>query len=88
MTPTRKALEVYGLDAQIIKLSEECGELLSAVSKCRSGRDTADHVAEEMADVLVMMDQMQIAFGITEKTVFDYVEKKLERLEKRLADCD
>lgn len=86
MTTAEKALEIYGVDNQIIKLAEECGELLSAVSKRRSGRCDVDAVAEEIADVLIMLDQMQTAFEC-EEVVSKYIRYKLDRLENRLANC-
>lgn len=47
----------YGLDGQLGILQEECAELIQAVSKFhRNGMETL--MVEEMADVLIMIDQI------------------------------
>lgn len=85
MTTLEKALKHYGVDAQILKLCEECSELITAIAHCREKRDKASHVAEEIADVSIMLEQMRIAFGIGANEVNRWIEDKLERLEERIA---
>lgn len=77
----RKAIEAYGIDIQLDILQEECAELIQAVSKYkRYGKE--DGLFEEMADVLIMIEQMQIFFGNDE--VERQRQKKTERLAERL----
>lgn len=78
------AISTFGADAQITKLCEECAELMTAVIHRRAGRDTNDHVAEEMADVTLMMEQMRIIFDVSEADVDKWMEYKLERLRERI----
>lgn len=59
----RKALTHYGPEAQIKMLYEEMAELQLAVCKNGRGADNLDNIAEEIADVGIMLDQMRLLFG-------------------------
>lgn len=61
------AIERYGAPAQKWKLVEEVSELQNAVAKHLFGRDTADHVAEEIADVTIMLEQMRLIYDCNEQ---------------------
>ena len=80
----RRAVETYGPLNQKIKLFEELSELQNAICKERWGRDTVDHIAEEIADVLILFNQMLIIYDIDPETVNDYFRSKLLRLEDRM----
>lgn len=77
----------YGLDKQINQLSEECAELIIALNKWRRAPDDKKPdlttIAEEIADVQIMLEQMEAAFNI-EYLVMMLKEQKLERTLKRL----
>ena len=88
MTTIENAISKFGENAQISKLCEECAELVTAVLHRRDHRDTNDHVAEEMADVTLMMVQMRIIFGISEEEIDKWMTYKLERLRERLENHD
>lgn len=79
----RDALATYGAVRQMKKLFEEIGELQEALCKCTDGRDTVHHLAEEIADVQIMLVQMAILHDCVDE-VADFKRAKLERLEKRL----
>lgn len=77
------ALEAYGGTMQQMVLLEEMSELQKEVCKQWRGRDNLEQIAEEMADVQIMLDQMTLFFqngGLQEQ----YRMKKLERLGERL----
>ena len=77
-----RAIETYGKESQILKTIEEMSELTKALLKY-SFEDTGIYwaaVREEMADVFVMLSQMELIFG----DVTDIEIEKLERLERRL----
>lgn len=76
------ALEKWGADAQITMLFEECGELLSAISKLRRGRVGKDDVITELADVSIMVEQMAVLLGYDDFVIEK--DNKLERLKERL----
>jgi len=79
----RAALDKWGAEAQTLMTFEEIAELQDALCKTARGRDNPYHIAEEIADVQIMLGQMAVLFGI-ESTVEEYREQKLARLAKRL----
>jgi len=85
MNPTilRAALASYGCDRQIIKTCEECAELTVALHHFQDHKVPAAKVIEELADVLIMANQMRLLFG--PEQVDAAVEYKMDRLSKRLA---
>ena len=84
-----KAIATYGISNQLRMLQEECAELIVAISKVfRSNfefSDDVDNVAEEIADVEIMIKQAKMIFplSIADKSI-KIKEQKLKRLEKRL----
>lgn len=77
------AIEIYGKDDQIWMAIEEMSELGNALAKYRRGRVTREDVCEEIADVAIIMIQLSKIFGPDD--ISDYLESKLDRLDKRLA---
>lgn len=83
-------VSIRGTDGQIIKLAEEFGELMQAISKFRDGRVKASHVASEAADVQILLCQVghimqQMTAGVVTSENFNvWMESerktKLERL--------
>lgn len=80
------AVNTYGLEAQLTVFFGEIGELMTAVADCRRGRDTPDHVAEEMADVLICAREIMYALGISRKDVLLWQDRKLRRLALQFAE--
>ncbi len=78
----RQALEKWGT-AQIIITFEEMAELQKELSKYLRGKENITEIAEEIADVTIMLEQMKLLFNI-EDIVKDYKNQKLRRLEERL----
>jgi NTP pyrophosphatase (non-canonical NTP hydrolase) len=63
------ALSRYGAQAQITMIFEEMAELQDVLCKFLRGRvdgDTLANIAEEIADVGIMLDQMAIEFEVEE----------------------
>lgn len=80
-----KALDTYGAKAQTLMCMEEMSELQKELCKHARGADNTAHIAEEIADVRIMLDQMAILHGCR-VLVADYEQVKLLRLEKRMED--
>lgn len=87
-TILEEALLKWGESDEIDVAIEEMSELTKALIKFRRSRfgpqavqqALADSVREEIADVQIMINQMQLIFG----DVSDWKFKKLERLAERL----
>ena len=77
------ALERYGIVSQVGMMEEEMNELSIALHHFQRGRATVDEVITEIADVAIMVYQMALLFG--KEGVDKEVERKLQRLEKKLS---
>jgi NTP pyrophosphatase (non-canonical NTP hydrolase) len=77
-----RALEKWGLLAQVLMTVEELSELTQALLKHGRQINGVDKgkVAEEIADVELMIEQMKVAFKI-HKEVEEFKVKKIKRLE-------
>ena len=79
-----KALLKWGLDAQLDMAQEECAELIMAINKLRRSKyRRKSFVAEEIADVRIMINQIILGLEI-QKQVDKFTDLKLARLERRL----
>lgn len=74
-----KAVDHYGRGPQRDKAIEELSELIRALARC----DGPENIAEEMADVRIMLDQLEIIFGNHDK-VREQEYIKLTRLNERV----
>ena len=81
----RQAIRTYGAQAQEMVLLEEMSELQKEICKYWRGRDNLAEIAEEIADVEIMLEQMKMIFQCAD-TVSLYRIQKLKRLERRLSE--
>lgn len=78
--------EHYGLEQQMNILQEECAELIQAISKYRRyGEVQGENLTEEIADVLVMIDQVKILLNISDADILNRKKLKTERQLRRIA---
>lgn len=88
-----RALETWGEEFQIMILIEEMAELTKAVLKYyRGGVHDLNKVAEECADVEIMIEQLKV-IGERQRIGFKsdvdiWRRKKRVRLSKRIKNCD
>lgn len=78
-----KALKTYGETAQIFMVMEEVAELQKELCKNQRGKSNRREIAEEVADVEIMLDQMKVLHNIEEMTV-EARNSKVARLNRRL----
>lgn len=81
----RMALDTFGAEAQTLMCMEEMSELQKELCKHARGADNTAHIAEEIADVRIMLDQMAILHGCAGLAA-NYKTAKLERLLNRLEE--
>lgn len=74
-----KAVTRYGRGPQRDKAIEELSELIRALARC----DDKENIAEEMADVRIMLDQLEIIFDNHDR-VRQIEYEKLTRLNERV----
>lgn len=82
----RQAVEHFGKLNQLIKTMEECGELIRALARWINGQPVIGNIAEEIADVEIMLEQVKVVLG---EQYEEYLElkkaEKLGRLAKLIA---
>ena len=78
------AILTYGHDAQKKMALEEMSELQKEICKNWRGKDNYDEIAEEIADVEIMLDQLKMIYGISERQVLKFRNDKVIRLKERL----
>jgi len=80
----RAALDKWGADAQTAMCVEEMSELTKELCKWKRGKDNFNEIAEEIADVEIMLEQMKLLHKVSAlvETVKVYKRNRLtERLE-------
>ena len=79
----QRAVEAYGKEHQLIICMEEMAELTKELSKNLRGHNNLQEIAEEVADVEIMLEQVKVIFDLKEE-VSEAKEAKLLRLQKRI----
>ena len=91
-----KQAEHFGLENRMLQCTEECGELLQALSKYQrvskgdktcslNSYESLNMVLEEIADVEILLTQLKYLLCKTEEVEHIKV-KKIERTEQRLSE--
>lgn len=76
-------IDKWGSKAQLTVAIEELSELIKEICKIKRGMGDMTNLAEEVADVEIMCEQLRYIFDI-DSTVDTWKESKLTRLEARL----
>ncbi len=82
--------EHYGYESQSAQLTEECAELIQALSKYRRARDSMCKqrafagIVEELADVEIMLEQIKYLLNVTERQISGVKQQKVERTLDRI----
>ena len=77
------ALITYGEVRQCVVAIEELSECAKELCKCLRERGDLEHLAEEIADATICLEQMRLFFGINER-VCEYMDAKVRRLDSNL----
>lgn len=80
------AINKWGETAQLDMVVEECSELIKAVQKYKRKKDRpqVENLIEETVDVLIMIEQLKIIFGISSEVIHQLAEAKISRLKLKL----
>ena len=82
-----KICQHYGIRKQLKKLSEEVFELQEAVIDNEWDVDgNTDHIAEELADVMVLWEQIRLHYDVPIQGGRDIMMEKVERQLKRIKE--
>lgn len=80
----RSALRCWGTQHQVVVAIEEMSELQKELCKLERGNADMNHIAEEIADVEIMLAQMKEAFNLSH-SVETHKYFKLQRLDARIS---
>lgn len=81
----RKAIEIFGSEAQCKMAIEEMSELTKEICKHFRGKNNTSAIAEEIADVFIMLWQLKVIFDCGDM-VSDWERIKLIRLERKIKE--
>ena len=87
-TSAKKILTHYGQQKQEVQAVQELSELillLAARDDQRNG-DYKKHFTEEIADCLIMIEQIRLANGIADKNVNAVIVQKISRQFNRISE--
>ena len=91
-----KIIKHYGINAQQRKLAEEVFELQEAITTNEVKKfsssgipiteivETREHIAEEIADVMIMLNQFKAYYGIPNETILVFMRGKVDRQLERI----
>lgn len=79
----QRALDTYGSALQIVVTIEEMSELQKELCKYLRGKYSPASIAEEIADVEIMLEQMKMLFCCADD-VRSIRRRKVERLKERI----
>ena len=82
-----ECIEKYGAEAQIDMAIEEMSELTKALLKKRRGKGSVIDITDEMADVRIMLKQLEMIFD-NKAEVEERAEYKVSRQKQRLKKED
>lgn len=88
MEVLKKAIETYGKENQSMMLFEEMAELQKEVCKSLRGNNNHDEIVEEIADVLIMIEQLKIMHDVKYRELNEMFNFKINRLKERLDSSD
>ena len=77
------AMLAFGERNQMIVAIEELSECQKEICKILRGGEDYRHLAEEIADATIMLEQMRYIFGLNE-LVCEKMDQKIMRLDARL----
>jgi NTP pyrophosphatase (non-canonical NTP hydrolase) len=80
----QEAIKAWGIESQIMVAIEEMAELTKELIKNYRGRPNGAELREEIADVKIMISQLELMFDADEDLIEDYKIYKLGRLQKML----
>ena len=80
----KKSIDYDGKEKQSIVCMEECSELIQAVSKELRGKTDIEHLAEEIADVLISIELLKQIYNVSQSAIYYWINYKQTRMLERI----
>ena len=92
MTQTEKDLyerniQYHGIEQETTIAMEECSELIQAISKCKRYGcidKYRENLIEEIADVLIIINELQLIYDISNDDIENIKNTKMDRMDYRI----
>lgn len=85
-----KIIEHYGVNNQLRQFNEECFELMEAITIYETEEyecvPSNIHIKEEIADVMVMLEQFKLYYRISSEEITNIFWSKVDRQLKRIEE--
>lgn len=84
-----KIINNYGVIPQLKYLQSEVFEFNEAVldyERDETGLETKDHIQEEFADLMVMLEQFKVYYNLSNEDIMEIMKYKIERQLKRIEE--
>ena len=80
-TTLKRVIKTFGEEAQMIVALEELSELQKEITKHLRGKGDPRSIAEEIADVEIMLEQLKLIFPYITDDIEEWKQAKIERIE-------
>ena len=84
--PLKSIIGHYGINAQLTMCLEEMSELAKEICKSIRGVNNRDELIEEVADVIVTIEQVKMIFNFKDDEIEDIINTKIQRTLYRMAN--
>lgn len=78
-----QAIDTFGASVQMVVAIEELSEIQKEICKALRGQVNLPHLAEEIADATIMLEQIRMLYDINGE-VCDMMDAKVKRLRQRI----
>ena len=78
-----KALKKWGAEMQATVAIEEMSEVIKEITKAMRGELNREHLAEEIADATIMLEQLRQMFNIND-SVESWMDYKIAALKRKV----
>lgn len=82
----KKITNYFGIETELMKLSEEIGELQNECYRMHFIGGSKEHIEDEMADSFVILLQICLHFGLDMDNIIKIVNDKADRTTKRIEE--
>ena len=80
-------IQYHGIEQETTIAMEECSELIKAISKCKRYGCVykyRDNFIEEIADVLIIINELQLIYDISNNDIENIKKYKMDRMDYRI----
>ena len=80
-------IQYHGIEQETTIAMEECSELIQAISKCKRYGcidKYRENLIEEIADVLIIINELQLIYDISDSDIENIKNTKMDRMDYRI----